>query len=375
MLKIFIALSMIFSCFSVCQARAEDELEENSFRYENGRIIETQTSAEGDVQLFYSDEGIKGIDVSTFQGDIDWEEVKRSGVEFAIIRCGYGDDLIRYDDAKWKRNADECTRLGIPFGAYLYSYAASIEEARSEAEHTLRLVEGYDLSYPVFLDLEDDVVGACTNELIGEIAEVFCSSLQSKGYMVGIYANTNWWETRLDSEVFNDPTWHKWVADWRGYCGYDGEYSFWQFTSSGSVNGIDGRVDMNYGYRSFNTLGDVNGDGIIDDKDPLFLNQLIARMDVRDQKWLLTIADIDGSGVVDITDAYLLGGMVSGKTNGDVNGDGVTDAGDAGLLLRYDAGIIELTPEQASVGDVNNDGVTDAGDAGMILRKDAGLEK
>ena len=97
----------------------------------------------------------KLIDVSEHQGKIDWEKVKPQ-IDGAILRCGYGMDIERQDDTYFRRNADECTRLGIPFGVYLYSYADSVEKARSEAAHVLRLIEGYKLSYPVYLDLEEN---------------------------------------------------------------------------------------------------------------------------------------------------------------------------------------------------------------------------
>ena len=97
----------------------------------------------------------KVIDVSYHNGTIDWEKVKAAGVDGAILRCGYGDNIASQDDKQWKRNADECTRLGIPFGAYLYSYAKSTAQAKSEAEHALRLIKGYKLSYPVYYDLEE----------------------------------------------------------------------------------------------------------------------------------------------------------------------------------------------------------------------------
>lgn len=96
-----------------------------------------------------------GIDVSYAQGKINWEEVKKH-IDFAVIRCGYGDNIKAQDDSFWKYNADECTRLGIPFGVYIYSYAANDEQSRSEAEHVLRLIRGYKLSYPVYLDLEEE---------------------------------------------------------------------------------------------------------------------------------------------------------------------------------------------------------------------------
>ena len=235
-------------------AHADDMPKENSFRYKNGVPVEIESETtemydgyEGEVRI--ASDGLKGIDVSTFQGDIDWEKVKADGIDFAIIRCGLGDDYTAYDDSKWKRNAEECTRLGIPFGAYLYSYAASTAEAESEAAHAIRLLQGYNLSYPVYLDLEDDVVASCSNEMIGQMADIFCTTLQNKGYEVGIYANLNWWNTKLTSDVFNNSTWHKWVAQWgASSCSYNGDYSMWQYTSTGSVNGINGNVDMDIWY-------------------------------------------------------------------------------------------------------------------------------
>ena len=95
-----------------------------------------------------------GIDVSYSQGQINWPEIKNH-IDFAIIRCGYGDNIESQDDAYWKYNADACTRLNIPFGVYIYSYAANDTQSRSEAEHVLRLIRGYKLSYPVYLDLEE----------------------------------------------------------------------------------------------------------------------------------------------------------------------------------------------------------------------------
>ena len=298
-----------------------DELpKENSFRYKNGIPIEHEVISESDISLFSVDgHGLKGIDVSTFQGDIDWEKVKNAGIDFAVIRCGFGSNIEKYDDAKWKRNADECTRLGIPFGAYLYSYAENTDEAESEAAHALRLLEGYELSLPVYLDLEDNMVAGCSNEVIGQMADVFCTALQDAGYEVGVYANLNWWNNKLTSSVFDNPTWHKWIAQWSSECTYNGDYTMWQYTSSGSVDGISGNVDMDIWY----------GEPFADDDDS--------------------------------------------KIVGDINRDGVVDAGDAGMILRYDAGLITLSPEQIQKGDMNNDGVVDAGDAGIILRKDVGI--
>ena len=94
------------------------------------------------------------IDVSEHQGKIDWEKVMPH-IDGAILRCGYGGNYEDQDDSQFFRNADECTRLGIPFGVYLYSYAKSIQAAQYEADHVLRLIKPYKLSYPVYLDLEE----------------------------------------------------------------------------------------------------------------------------------------------------------------------------------------------------------------------------
>ncbi|MBQ4557517.1 MAG: SH3 domain-containing protein [Clostridia bacterium] len=199
------------------------------------------------LETDYTTPSAKGIDVSSHQENIDWETVKNE-VDFAIIRCGYGQDLINQDDTRFAYNADECTRLGIPFGVYLYSYADSLEKAHSEAEHALRLIEGYKLSLPVFFDMEDSKLLNVSAKMRGQIATIFCDTVSDAGYDVGIYANTNWWNTYLTDSAFDNTKWTKWVAQYYSSCTYQGDYSCWQYTSSGKVNGIDGKVDLNYWY-------------------------------------------------------------------------------------------------------------------------------
>ena len=133
------------------------------------------------------------IDVSEHQGNINWDQVKSTGVEGVIIRCGYGDDIASQDDIYWKRNADECTRLGIPFGVYIYSYATSMAQAESEAQHALRCVKGYKLSYPIYLDLEHSGTEAGAVDR----AKRFGDIIEAAGYWCGIYANLSWWNNYL----------------------------------------------------------------------------------------------------------------------------------------------------------------------------------
>lgn len=184
----------------------------------------------------------KVIDVSEHQGTINWDAVK-GNVDGVIIRCGYGDNITLQDDKQWKRNADECTRLGIPFGVYIYSYATSEAQARSEAEHVLRLVKGYKLSYPIYLDLEQDG----TQSGATACAQIFGDIIEAAGYQCGIYANKNWWTNYL----VGLERYTKWVAQYNSQCTYGGFYDMWQYTSSGSVPGISGNVDMNHCYRDF----------------------------------------------------------------------------------------------------------------------------
>lgn len=229
----------------------------NSFRYTDGE------TREGHSMSLFSRSAVdsswpkdskaiaKGIDVSTHNEKIDWKRVKQSGVDYAIIRCGYGNDDITQDDSQWYNNANACTRLGIPFGVYIYSYADTTDKAVSEAQHVLRLIQGYNLSFPIYLDMEDKVQAVLSDSERGNIASVFCNIIQNEGYKVGIYANKNWWTNYLTDSAFNNSLWYKWVAQYNSSCTYSGNYTMWQYTSSGYVNGINTNVDMNYWYGEY----------------------------------------------------------------------------------------------------------------------------
>lgn len=189
----------------------------------------------------------KGIDVSEFQGKIDWEKVKNDGIEFAILRCGYGMDFLNQDDVEYERNANECERLGIPYGVYLMSYANTVEKARSEAEHVLRLIEGRKISLGVWHDIEDNgTSGAINKETLTNIINTFCNTIKNAGYKVGVYASLNWLENKIEKTIKDN--YDIWVAQYYSKCEYEGKYIMWQHTSSGKVNGISTNVDMNILY-------------------------------------------------------------------------------------------------------------------------------
>ena len=189
----------------------------------------------------------KGIDVSEFQGKIDWEKVKNDGIEFAILRCGYGMDFLNQDDVEYERNANECERLGIPYGVYLMSYANTVEKARSEAKHVLRLIEGHKISLGVWYDIEDNgTSGAINKETLTNIINTFCNTIKNAGHRVGVYASLNWLENKIEKTIKDN--YDIWVAQYYSKCEYEGKYIMWQHTSSGKVNGISTNVDMNILY-------------------------------------------------------------------------------------------------------------------------------
>lgn len=187
-----------------------------------------------------------GIDVSDWQGEINWPKAKAAGVEFALLKCGFGMDLTDQDDDCFAYNAAECERLGIPYGVYLYSYANTREKAKSEAEHVLRMLAGRKLAYPVYLDLEDEIVNDIGPANILENVKIWTAAIEAAGYTAGVYANLNWW-----NHILTDPwydTKERWVAQYYKVCEYDKEYGIWQNTSVGKVDGIDGSVDCDWCY-------------------------------------------------------------------------------------------------------------------------------
>ena len=218
----------------------------NSWRYKDGEQISSKerysqyttwpTDVPGAVGY--------GIDVSEHQGVINWSKVQAAGVEYAIIRCGYGQDQEEQDDDYWYVNANACKQYGIPFSTYLYSYADTVAKAQSEAKHVLRLVSGYDLSYPIYYDLEESSIRSkLSTTQIADVAEAFCDIIESAGYEVAVYANTDWFTNYLTDSRFAQ--WDKWVAQYNTSCTYAGEYNMWQCSSQGIVNGISGNVDLN----------------------------------------------------------------------------------------------------------------------------------
>lgn len=261
-LKLFSALLvlMLFAPVSmfVCPADAEaaQTLVENSWRYEGGQLVSDDASSEEDgIALLSMDalpDGVtaQGIDVSEHQGRIDWDAVKASGIDFAILCVGFGAPSFGGRvDYQFNRNISECERLGIPYGVYVYSYAFDNQQAADEASMVIDCLSGHNPRLPVYYDLEDKTIIADGRQSgIASRAQTFCNKISSAGYKPGIYANLNWFNNILTDPVFKSGSWDHWIAQYNSQCHYTASYSFWQYTSRGKVSGISGNVDMNYAY-------------------------------------------------------------------------------------------------------------------------------
>lgn len=190
---------------------------------------------------------IRGIDISEHNGNVDMEKLKSDGIEFAILRLGYGKNQNQIDK-KFKVNYENAIKNNIPVGIYLYSYATNIDDAEKEAELVLNNIKGLKIEYPIFIDMEDaDEYKAkrnVTNETCINICEKFCLEIESAGYYTGIYANLDWLNNKINSSKLN--RFDKWIAQWNDKCTYKSKYGMWQYTSQGQINGISGNVDLNY---------------------------------------------------------------------------------------------------------------------------------
>lgn len=203
--------------------------------------------------LFIFNKGwsMRGIDVSSSNGVIGWDKVK---TDFAIVRCGYGNDDPGQDDKQFARNVSECVRLGVPWGAYLYSYAMSMSDAESEAKHILRLLEGKAPDLPVYIDMEDAdgykaKRGGLSKKLATDICVQVCERVKAAGYTPGVYANLDW--TRNHLEMGRLAPYEFWLAQYNDKVTYAGEYGIWQYTSKGIMDGINGNVDLNICYKDY----------------------------------------------------------------------------------------------------------------------------
>ncbi len=194
-----------------------------------------------------------GIDVSKWNGEIDWDRVRNAGVEFAIVRAGYRGSVTGslVEDPCFAANMKGAAASGVPVGVYFFTQAVNEVEAVEEASVVLQLVKEYSLDYPIFIDTEGaggngraDGLDAETRTLV---CEAFCRTIENAGYKAGVYGSRNWYNNNLYTDRL-DNDYCIWLAEYRSVPLYQGYYQIWQYTSKGKVDGIDGNVDMNISY-------------------------------------------------------------------------------------------------------------------------------
>lgn len=190
-----------------------------------------------------------GIDVSEWQGDIDWSAVT---ADFAIIRAGYG-RLEKQKDEKFEQNYSGAKAAGIPIGAYWYSYATTVEEAVKEAEVCLKVIAGKRFEYPIYIDIEEQRTLSLGKAAVSAIIRAFLDKVESAGYWVGLYMSASPLSAYVSESVRN--RYAVWVAHYRvSKPGYSGSYGMWQKSSNGSVPGISGNADLDECYVDYPKL-------------------------------------------------------------------------------------------------------------------------
>ncbi|MDD5826999.1 MAG: RICIN domain-containing protein [Bacilli bacterium] len=217
-----------------------------------------------------------GIDVSSYQGDIDWEKVANTNIDFVVIKLGIGDNWLSQDDKKFVTNVQNCEKYNIPYAVYLYSYAKNVtgstrlnadsESATSEAEHVLRVLREVsykpNLKTSVYIDMEEPKLTYLGKERLTNIASTFCENIEANGYNCGIYANKSWLTNYLDTNNLKNK-YNIWLAEWQTKLTNHNQalsssptynqasYKLWQFSENGKIDGIKTNVDLDLGWDIF----------------------------------------------------------------------------------------------------------------------------
>ncbi len=225
----------------------------------NGEKVTGEQVIQGAKYNFASDgslvtgSGTMGIDVSKWNGKIDWKAVKNSGVSYVIIRCGYrgSSQGSLIEDPQFTTNIKGATAAGLKVGVYFFTQATDEIEAVEEASYVLDKIKKYKISYPVFLDVEPsggrgDKIDKATRTAV---CKAFCETIQRAGYTAGIYANKTWLNQKMDASQLN--AYKIWLAQYAASPTYSGKYDMWQYTSKGKVSGINGDVDLNVSYLGY----------------------------------------------------------------------------------------------------------------------------
>lgn len=216
--------------------------------YKTGRIDDYRTEPTISVDYDISG-GMLGIDVSSWQGVIDWEKVAKSGVKFAIIRSSYGDDKV---DKMFEYNIAAAKKAGLYVGVYHYCYALTDEQAKTEAQFFLETIKGYEIDFPVMFDFEDPSQVKLGKYQLTRMANIFMNEIKEAGYYPMLYSYKNW---LTDNLMMNYINYDVAVAEWNvTQSTYNGSYGVWQYSCTGLVSGIEGDVDLDICYKDYPSI-------------------------------------------------------------------------------------------------------------------------
>ncbi len=231
--------------------KTEEEIDADA---EDTAVTEARSDADStEIKQLQSTAGSArtGIDVSKWNGDIDWDKVKNAGVQYAVVRAGYRGSVTGslVEDPYFEANMKGAAASGMPVGVYFFTQAVNEVEAVEEASAVLRLVREYELEYPIFIDTEGSDGGRADGldvETRTAVCEAFCRTVENAGYRAGVYASRHWYNNNLYADRLEK--YCIWLAEYRSAPLYQGYYQMWQYTSKGRIDGISGNVDMNISY-------------------------------------------------------------------------------------------------------------------------------
>jgi GH25 family lysozyme M1 (1,4-beta-N-acetylmuramidase) len=237
-------ISLLMKTEADIDAEAEDTGEKDAIQDADKTEIKKLQAVTGESRI--------GIDVSKWNGEIDWDKVRTAGVEFAIIRAGYRGSSTGslVEDPYFVENIRGAQSAGIEVGVYFFTQAVNEVEAVEEASMVMALTKDYVMDFPIFIDTEGAGGNGRADELDAnmrtKVCRAFCETLANEGYLAGVYASRNWYNTQLNVTELN--AFSIWLAEYRSVPLYQGYYEMWQYTSKGNVDGIKGNVDMNICY-------------------------------------------------------------------------------------------------------------------------------
>lgn len=187
----------------------------------------------------------KGIDVSQYQQNTDFKKVKAAGIDYVIIRAGYG-KYAHQKDPYFESHYKAAKAAGLKVGAYWYSYAASVEDAKAEAQTCINAIKGKTFEFPIYFDLEERSQFAKGRAFCNRLVKTFCNALEHAGYWAGLYISRSPLQQYISASVAK--RYALWVAEYGSRCNYGGTHGMWQYSSTGRVSGISGNVDMDICY-------------------------------------------------------------------------------------------------------------------------------